>query len=300
MKLAPIILFAYNRPEHTRLTLEALALNHLAKQSLLYIHVDGYKSKNDKDLVEETRRVAKNPDGFSEVFLHFKDRNLGLAQSIIQGVSEVMSKHGRAIILEDDIITSRYFLSYMNEALNFYEKDENIFTVSGYHPPIAIPKDYRQDIYLSRRGSSWGWATWEDRWLKGIWQLDSINDWLKDEQTQNHLNERGADLIPMLKSYLKGEIDSWAIRWAYTQAHYNAYSIVPVKSLVHNIGTDGSGTHFKSKTRKYNTKLQSGIDKLTLEENLVINEKINASIKKLVAPSLKNKLRGIIRWIFNR
>ena len=121
MNLAPIILFVYNRPEHTKKTLESLKINELASESSLFIFSDGSKNENDKKSVDEVRKYISTISGFKEIKIILREKNLGLADSVISGVTEVIEKYGKAIVLEDDIVTSKYFLKFMNEALDFYE-----------------------------------------------------------------------------------------------------------------------------------------------------------------------------------
>ena len=175
MNLAPIILFVYNRPEHTKKTVEALKSNLFASESLLFIFSDGYKNQNDKRAVEDVRKYISTISGFKEIKINLKDNNLGLANSVISGVTEVINKYDKAIVLEDDIITSKYFLKFMNEALDFYEEDKRIYSISGYNFPIKIPESYQHKIYISPRPSSWGWATWKDRWEKVDWNISDFD-----------------------------------------------------------------------------------------------------------------------------
>ena len=149
MNLAPIILFVYNRPEHTKKTLESLKINELASDSLLFIFSDGNKNENDRKSVEEVRNYISTISGFKEINIILREKNLGLADSVISGVAEVIEKYGKAIVLEDDIVTSKYFLKFMNEALDFYDADKKIYSISGYNFPIKIPKSYQHKIYIS-------------------------------------------------------------------------------------------------------------------------------------------------------
>ena len=157
MSLAPIILFVYNRPGHTKQTVESLKNNLLAKESDLFIFSDGPKNNLDEKLVNEVREFIKSINGYRQINVIEKNENIGLANSIISGVTTVLNEFKKSIIVEDDLVSSPFFLKYMNEALNFYQDENKIFSISGYSYPIDIPVKYNKDIYLLPRASSWGW-----------------------------------------------------------------------------------------------------------------------------------------------
>ncbi|MFW6016806.1 MAG: glycosyltransferase, partial [bacterium] len=239
--LSPIVLFVYNRPEHTKKTIKALKKNKLADKSKLFIFSDGEKSANDKQKVKEVRKIINKIDGFKQGKVFESEENKGLANSVIDGVTKIINQYGKVIVLEDDLITSKNFLRYMNRALDFYEEDKKIWSISGYNLPIGIPDDYKHDVYLSYRASSWGWATWKDRWDKIDWDINDYSEFINDKSAQKLFNRGGSDMKNMLKSQMEGKIDSWAIRWCYNQFKNDSYTIYPVVSKVKNIGMDGSG-----------------------------------------------------------
>lgn len=244
MKISPVVLFTYNRIEHTIKTIEALKKNTLAIKSELYVYSDGPKYKMDEKTIIELREYLKNIKGFKKVTIIEQTKNLGLAKSIINGVSKIIERFGRIIVLEDDIKTSPAFLTFMNEALDFYENKKNIWSISGFCPNIRIPRYYNENVFLSLRASSWGWATWKDRWNKNDWTVSDFNSFKKNKKIQKEFNKGGDDLTPMLYSQQKNEIDSWAIRWCYSQFKYKGFTVYPVNTLVQNIGLDGSGVHW--------------------------------------------------------
>jgi len=249
--ISPIALFAYNRPDHLARTIEALRQNKLASESELYIFCDGPKKAEHQADVKKVRKIAHSIDGFLKVNIIESDINKGLANSVIEGVSRLLQTYDRVIVMEDDMITTEPFLNYMNEALEFYQNKKDIYSITGYSFPISIPKDYTLDVYASPRPSSWGWGTWNDRWSKADWQVGDRNVFLSDKNIQNQFNLGGVDLSKMLTRQLHGEIDSWAIRWAYTHFKQNGLCVYPVHSYINNIGNDDSGTHAKS-VNKYN------------------------------------------------
>jgi hypothetical protein len=242
--LSPIILFIYNREKHTRKTLEALKSNYLAKKSKLFIFADGAKTNGDIEKVQKTRKVIEEyKDAFLDTQIIKADRNKGLANSVISGVSKVIEEYGRAIVIEDDIVTSPYFLMYMNQALDYYEDNKKIWSISGYTPPMKSLQKYDKDIFLSYRACSWGWGTWKDRWEQIDWNISDYKEFKLDKKRVQLFARGGRDLPQMLESQRKGLIDSWAIRWCYWQSKSDTFTVYPRVSLVRNIGCDGSGTH---------------------------------------------------------
>ena len=182
ISLSPILLFVYNRLEHAKKTIEALKNNYLAKESELIIFSDGPKKEKDKNNVEKVRNVIKNIEGFKNVEIKISENNKGLANSIISGVTEIINKSEKVIVLEDDLITHPYFLTYMNEALDYYKNNNKIWSISGYCPPIEIPNNYYNDIFLSPRASSWGWGTWKNRWDLNDWEIKDFDNFIKNKK----------------------------------------------------------------------------------------------------------------------
>ena len=266
MELAPIIVFAYNRLGHLQQTLDALSRNVYAGESELYIYCDGPKVmsegvneltneriKESNARVEKTQSFAKQyaieatkQGKFKAVHVVCSEKNKGLANSIIGGVTDVINKHGRAIILEDDLLTSPYFLKYMNEALDKYESYPSVFSISANRPPVgkmAIPADYEYDVFVSLRPFSTGWATWKDKWERIDWSLDYLNDFLKHSKQIKAFNRGGDDLTNMLCLQRDHKIDSWAIRLSFQLFYHHAVAILPCIPYVDNIGFDGTGIH---------------------------------------------------------
>lgn len=295
--LATIVLFVFNRPEHTQKTINALKRNKLVEESELFIFSDGEKSQEDKKQVQEVRKVITNINGFKNIEIFESEINKGLADSVINGVTKIISEYGRVIILEDDLITSENFLCYMNRALNFYEDNRNIWSISGYSLPINIPENYEYDIYLAYRASSWGWATWSDRWEKIDWEIKDFDNFINDKSKQRLFNRGGNDMTRMLKNQINGEIDSWAIRWCYNQFKEESYTIYPIKSKVKNIGMDGSGVHC-GVSNKHEVRLDSGDNKVEFSNNLELNKKILYNFKKHYGPdNFKGKIGLLLRKI---
>lgn len=242
--LAPIVLFVYNRLQHTKQTIEALKENRLADKSDLYIYSDGPKNDSDLDKVQEVRKYIANINGFNNVTVILREKNMGLATSVITGVTDIINKYGRIIVLEDDLITSPCFLEYMNLALEKYQGEKKVFSITGYsffeNGNKKLPQTYFSSIV-----SSWTWATWKDRW--DMFE-ENPTDWkeLKTNKKKRMLFDYDGcyDYTEMMISQMeKKTIDSWAIRWYYTSFKNEGLTLYVNKSLCKNCGFDGSGTH---------------------------------------------------------
>lgn len=245
----PIVLLAYNRPWHTEQVLEALQKNDLANESTLYIYVDGLKANattEDKAKHQAVVEVAKREQWCKEVSVYVSDNNRGCRFGPIFGISEVLKKHEAVIILEDDIISSPYFLRYMNDSLNFYNNYQSVFSISGFNLPekrIPIPAVYEYDVYVSLRQQNWGWGTWANRWQQVNWNKDYIAAFLQNKHQVEAFNRGGDDLSKMLEEELEGKSQAWDIQFSFAQFYFHAVSIIPCMSYTQNIGLDNSGTH---------------------------------------------------------
>lgn len=270
--LAPIVLFCFNRPAHLQQTVESLQMNTLAPESELYIYSDGPKHVEEAEVVSEVRKYISGVTGFKNVTIFESQQNKGLATSVIAGVSHVLSKYPKVIVLEDDMLSTTDFLSFMNQALDVYMERGDVFSVTGYTPPIDIPKGYPHDLYLVPRASSWGWGTWAHKWAKADWQVTDFPVLQNSASLRQEFNKGGDDLWPMLAKQQRGVIDSWAIRWTYSQFQNNAYGLYPVHSKIRNIGTDGSGTNFTFKSGEYGQEMAEG--GVQMPADLVPDEKM--------------------------
>jgi hypothetical protein len=254
---APIALFVYNRSTHTRRTVEALLQNTLVSQSELIIYSDASKHQKDEDAVRDVRAYIKTIRGFKSINIIERERNWGLAASIIDGVTAVLNEYGRIIVLEDDLVTSPHFLEYMNATLLHYQNDPKAFSIGGYNFPVKtmpIPSDYPWDTYASFRCCSWGWATWINRWQRVDWQMSYYDTFCRNPDAQQSFDRGGPDMSQMLKMQYERRIDSWAIRFCYAHHATNMHCIYPVKTLVMNIGLDNTGTHCGVDPRRQHVK----------------------------------------------
>jgi len=293
--LAPIVMFVYNRPEHTRMTIESLLENDLATLSNLFIYADGPRNSEDREQVDRVRTYLKTINGFLSVSIIEREHNYGLAKSVITGVTEVIDKFGKAIVVEDDLVSSKDFLSFMNKALGCYEGDERIFSVTGYSYPFAVPEGYKHRVYLSYRCCSWGWGTWRDRWTRVDWEVKDVHAFLKDREAQRRLNRGGRDLTGMLLDQMRGEIDSWAIRWCYAHSKNEAYCLYPVESKIKNIGFDRSGTHCGFSEKKYYSEIGEGLDEIECPIDIDIDESLVQELNKLFVPTIKQSVASALK-----
>ncbi len=288
--LTPIILFVYNRLWHTQQTLQSLQNCQYASESELYIFSDAAKTTDDAEKVAQVRSFIHTVQGFKKIIIIEREENYGLAASVIAGVTEVIQRHQKAIVLEDDMIFSEDFLKFINETLHFYQHHTNIFSISGYSYPISLPETFTQDVYLLPRASSWGWATWADRWTKADWQVADYPKFLQDKSIQQGFAQGGKDLVYMLIKQQKGLVNSWAVRWSYTHYKHQAYGLFPRKSKVQNIGNDKSGIHSPD-TNRFETHF--GNSSIHLDESPVIHAEIIKNLQKFFQPSV---VREIINY----
>jgi hypothetical protein len=289
MNLAPITLFVYNRPWHTQQTVEALRKNELASESELFIYSDDVKNDDARVNVDEVRKYVDNITGFKKITVIKRDKNWGLANSIIDGVTQIVNKYGNIIVLEDDLITSPCFLKYMNNALDVYEKEEGVASIHGYIYPI---KDLPNSFFI-KGADCWGWATWKNKW--DIFEPDGQK--LLNELTAKNL-EKEADFngtygfTRMLKGQINGENNSWAIRWYMSAFLKNMVTLYPGESYVQNIGFDSQGTHC-GKTDVFNINLNTkfNLKKIKANEDLEARKKMELFLKK-IKPSILGKIKN--------
>ena len=242
MSFAPIALFAYNRPTHMRRAVESLLANELAPVSDLYIFSDGPKSPAQDAAVADVRRYSRSVSGFRSVTVVERATNLGLANSIIDGTTRLTKELGSVIVLEDDLVVSPRFLEYMNRALERYQNDDSAMQVSGYMYPIDVGAE--ADAFFMPFTTSWGWATWERAWQHFDPEMKGFDALVEDRHLRDRFNLGGAyDYFDLLKRQRRGSIDSWAIRWYLSVFIRGGLTLYPARTLVRNIGFDGSGTH---------------------------------------------------------
>tara|TARA_R110000868_G_scaffold12619_3_gene59969 strand:+ start:2870 stop:3793 length:924 start_codon:yes stop_codon:yes gene_type:complete len=275
MDLAPIVLFVYNRPEHTLRVLEALEGNHLANQSKLYIFSDGLKvnaSKEDLNNIHYVRKIIKSKNWCKEVFITERIENLGLANSVIKGVSQVVEQYGKVIVLEDDILTGKYFLKFMNDALITYKNEELVFGVTGYKYPTKTA--IKKQTYFLPIASSWSYGTWVNRWKQVNFNGCELIEAIESSKLERKMNFGNYPFYQMLKDQINGLNSSWAIRFYASMFLKEKYFLYPNVSLVENIGFDNTGEHcskddFFSNIKLYDNQIRVVQMRPNLNQNLV-------------------------------
>ncbi len=290
--LAPIALFVYNRPEHTRQTIEALQKNTLATESELFIFSDGPKTVEVIEKVDEVRKYLKTITGFKNVTIVEKKENIGLANSIIAGVTEIVNKHGKVVVVEDDLVTSPFFLEYMNDGLNLYENENKVASIHGYVYPV---KQQLPETFFLRGADCWGWATWKRAW--DLFEPDG-QKLLKQLEQKNLVKQFDLDnsffYSTMLKRQIEGKNNSWAIRWHASCFLADKLTLYPGISLVKNIGQDTSGTH------KGDSRLQGGEISANKIEILKIDTKENMEARRVFVQYFESLKPSIITRIKNK
>jgi hypothetical protein len=251
-----IALFTFNRLSHTQQTIDSLKRNDLAGESALFIFSDGPRNDADIQSVEEVRHYLASVTGFKSVSVFHNSSNAGLAKSVINGVTEVLRKHETVIVLEDDMVTSSSFLSYMNQGLSLYAEDEAVISVHGYIYPIK--GDLPQTFFV-RGAHCWGWATWRRGWAL----FEENGQRLLDELTERNLSFQfdyngTYPFTKMLADQINGLNNSWAIRWHASAFLRNKLTLYPSISLLRNIGFDQSGTHSNPYDKVYDVPLHQG------------------------------------------
>lgn len=311
---APIVLFVYNRPWHTLRTLEALSNNHLADQSRLYIFADGPKPGVSQELlnaIHETRTILHSKKWCKETVIFESDTNRGLADSIITGVGEIINRHGKVIVLEDDLVSSPGFLVYMNDALELYEQNESVMHISGYMYPVCNQVE-NATVFL-RVLSCWGWGTWKRAW--NYFSNDVENHLLRLDSRSGirKFNVLGnAPFYNQLLDNARGSINTWAVKWYASWFLKNGIALFPATTLIVNIGHDGSGVHC-GKEKYYQANFIA--DKIDVKVRPIIEDKrylrlidsFYAAVRKNSYPQrrksiffrIKSKLRMILKALFN-
>lgn len=246
MNPAPVALFVYNRPEHTRRTVEALAANLRARETPLFIFSDGPKSEAAREKVEAVRAYVRTLPAaglFQSVEVREAPENRGLKASIIAGATELIDRHDRVIVLEDDLVTAPDFIAFMSDCLDFYEDDRTVGSIAGYSPLRTPPPGYRHSVYAVPRSSSHGWATWADRWRAVDWEARRFPEFWRDRRMRAGFDAAGSDRSDRLRREVERGAQSWSVLFGFSLFLNGQNTIVPAVTRIRNIGDDGSGVH---------------------------------------------------------
>ncbi|WP_338626147.1 glycosyltransferase [Selenomonas sp. TAMA-11512] len=294
--LAPIVLFTYNRPDHTRQTVEALQRNVYAKESVLYICSDAPKTETAAEAVQAVRDYLHTIDGFREVHIILREQNRGLAENIIDGVTQIVSQYGKIIVLEDDIVTGKYFLKYMNDALECYKDEDRVMMVHGHN--VYIAQDERLDeTFFIESGGCWGWATWVNAWKRFDRNPEEL---LKKVTKEQKYRINFDDVMPnqweQVEQNADGRLYTWGVFWHACIVLQRGLGLFPKRNLAYNIGFDGSGEHdhiFGSQIieERQDEEIQYFPDKI--EENALAREKVKESFLKKKPSQIRRILHKI-------
>lgn len=294
--LAPIVLFVYKRLNCIRQTVEALQKNELANESELFIFSDGPKS-GEEEKIKEVREYIKTIKGFKQVTIIERDKNWGLANNIIDGVTKIVNEYGKIIVLEDDLVTSPYFLRFMNEALEMYKDEPKVVAISGYIYSIAgLP-----ETFFIRGADCWGWATWKEKWA--IFEPDGqkLLAEVKRRNLQKEADYNGSyGYTQMLKDQIAGKNDSWAVRWYFSAFLKDMLTLYPGKSHVRHIGIGREATHTKNGPDILAVELANtfSLKKIEPREDIESRKKIEEffnSIKPSLFQRIKSKISRLIK-----
>jgi hypothetical protein len=291
---APVALFAYRRPEHLQAALSALAANTLAGDTSLTIFCDGPRTATEVADVEAVRSLARRASGFREVHVVVREENLGLAGSLIRGVSTMLADHDRVIVLEDDILTSPHFLTYMNQALERYQEETQVWCIHGYQFPVKQPLP---DTFFLRGAECWGWATWRRAWQGFESDGSRLLDTLKQKNLVRAFNlDGGYDYYGLLAQQAAGKVDSWAIRWRASAFVQGGLCLWPGRSLVKNIGHDSSGEHCADTARfdAEPSRTPVPVSTIPLQEDLAARDALR-DFFICTRPSLGRRIGNLIR-----
>lgn len=297
-ELAPVVLFTYNRLEHTKKTVEALQQNVLAADTKLFIYSDAPKNEGAKDSVAAVREYLRSVTGFKKIEIIEREENWGLARNIIDGVTKIVNEYGKIIVLEDDIVTSPYFLQYMNDALERYKDENQVMEINAYAPEME--KDGINETYFLCFGDCWGWATWDRAWKYFKREPEKIRDSFSVEEIRRfNLDGNTSSFFEQITANCNGKLYTWAIFWYAAIFKQNGLSLMVRDSMVRNCGFDGSGEHcgFDS---AYDTKIITEpvtYFPLEIKEDINARNKIGEFFRKQEPSLLRKYLGGILRFI---
>lgn len=306
MQLAPILLFVYNRHSHTRQTIEALLSNPLAKDSEIFIYSDAPKDQKAQEKVQEVREYIHSITGFKHITIIERERNFGLAENIIDGVTTIINHYDKIIVLEDDLLVSSHFLEYMNDNLELYKDDKEVACITAFNFPLPYPTDFQANTFFIKGADCWTWATWKRAWDKFEKDGKKLLSQIQDKNLQKEFDINGSyPYTQMLQNQIEGKNNSWAIRWYASAFLENMLCLYPKDSLVENIGYDG--THFKNAQKDdffgRISKNYIAPSKIPLQENPIAKHalylffKTQNSLRRRIAKKLKGYVSKISTFI---
>lgn len=277
--MSPICLFVYKRYDTTKLMLESLLACPECADSELYVFMDEARNDSEADDVEKVRALFDNLQGFKAIHPYPARMNKGMARSVIDGVTTVLEKHESIIVLEDDLVVTPDFLTFMNAALEAYRDRSDIWSISGYTPNLKEIEQYdKNGVFLVPRAQCWGWATWSDRWETVDWEVSDFNYLARNKKRRKAFDMGGNDLFRTLEMEHRERIESWAVRWAYAASKQKMWTVNPMQSKVKNIGLKSSTSHVGWHDERHNVELLG--NKTIIDPNVQPDDKLVQAFKK--------------------
>ncbi|WP_075534791.1 hypothetical protein [Candidatus Pelagibacter communis] len=294
-KLAPIAYFTYNRPEHTKVSLDALKNNELASHSKIIIFSDSPKTNQDEKKVDEVRKILNDLNGFKEKKIIIREKNYGLYKNFVTGITDVCNEYDKIIVVEDDNKTSKYFLNFINDGLNVYQNEPEVCAINGWFYPNK--NDLKETFFL-KGGNTWGWGTWKRAWDKFNPNTDYLIKEIKKRNLVKKFNLNNSfDYLSMLEKRDKNLNESHTIIWKASTFLNDMFSLYPSSSFVKNIGFDGSGIHNKKPDKlhehSYIQEKKIIIQKSDIKENIDAIKFIKKFYRRNRIKNLIKKIMGI-------
>ena len=298
--LAPVVVFAYARLEHLRRAVESLLANSEAAQTHVHFFCDGPKRPEDQPQVDAVRRYVESVRGFASISYVHRERNMGLAASVIDGVTQMIRRHGRIIVVEDDLVLSPHFLRFMNDGLVLYEHDDKVASIHGYCYPTrtALP-----DSFFLTGADCWGWATWARAWKHFESDGQRLLSALEARSLCKRFDFNGNfPYTGMLRDQVRGRNSSWAIRWHASCFLAGRLTLYPGRSLVHNDGFDSTGRHCET-TNDFDQKISLEVvpvERIALEESSAAWASIENFFKGMRPPLPRRALSRLKRGLLSQ
>lgn len=298
--LAPVGVSVYSRLDHLEQTIDALKSNTIATASKIYIFSDAPR-EGDEEAVQGVRAYARNIDGFDEVIVVERSENSRIHNNR-GGMQYLLEKYGKLIWLEEDIVTGPGFLEFMNQALDCYRDADKVISITGYTPPIELPVDYRHDVFFLQRFNAWGFGTWKSKFEKIDLKIDE-NEYhlkMKDRGFYRKLVANGQDIPGMIDREVRGVIDALDVKIMYQQILHDWYTVHPRRSLVQNIGHDGSGLHCRVSDKFHHDELWGKTGIFNFPEEVQVDKRIVSANRNFRSVGIQGKFTELIRRFRSR
>ena len=279
MEQTAIGVFCYKRASKLKASMEALLENPECKNLEVVFFSDGFKGEHDKQGVLETRDYINSLSGFKRIHKHFREKNYATGLNFETGLKFLCDNYKQFIIVEDDLVVTSNYVSYLLQALDFYRNEESVFCVTGFCFPLHL-NDYKYDTIVYKRFCSYGWASWSDRVKDVMWSKAELTELINYKpQFKQTLNHEGMDLFRMLKKQIDGTISTWDIQMQVHVARHQMKVIYPIISKAKNIGFDNESTN------------TFGIDYLQTPQDTSGNHSFNFCSINNIVPQLQKQLK---------